>query len=165
MHSWYLVYTKPQRERAAFENLVRQGFETYLPQVRVRRRRAGRAVQRVEPMFPRYLFIHLSDVSDNWGPIRSTIGVANLVRFANRAARVPEDFVSMLREHEDEGGIQALETPAMDAGTRVRIQDGVFQGYEAVFQAKTSGSRVLLLLEVAGKLAKIQISEDHVGPL
>ena len=72
MLAWYLLYSKPRQEGVAVENLKRQGYETYLPLVRTRRRRQGQYVSLVEPMFPRYLFIHLSDQTDNWGPIRST---------------------------------------------------------------------------------------------
>ena len=38
VEAWYLIYTKPRRERAALENLERQGYQAYLPRVRVRRR-------------------------------------------------------------------------------------------------------------------------------
>lgn len=162
MEAWYLVYSKPQQERVAVDNLARQGYHTYLPLLRVRRRRAGRYVSVIEPMFPRYLFIHLDDTTDNWGPIRSTVGVANLVRFANRAARVPDDLVAALREREDERGIQSVDPPALKPGDRVRIEEGVFSGYEAIFQASSTKSRVLLLLELAGKSARIQIDADHV---
>ncbi len=89
MRAWYLVYSKPQQERVALENLERQGFTAYLPLVRARRRRQTRVVHVIEPMFPRYLFVNLSDLTDDWGPIRSTIGVSNLVRFGNEAARAP----------------------------------------------------------------------------
>ena len=87
--AWYLLYSKPRQEGVAVENLKRQGYETYLPLIRTRRRRQGQYVSLVEPMFPRYLFIHLSDQTDNWGPIRSTLGVSGLVRFGDLPAQVP----------------------------------------------------------------------------
>jgi transcriptional antiterminator RfaH len=165
MQAWYLVYTKPQGERTALANLARQGFDAYLPLMRNRRRRGGRHVSRIEPMFPRYLFIHLSDVTDDWGPIRSTIGVASMVSFANRAARVPDGLITALRAREGDDGVQVLVARELQPGDRVRIEEGVFQGYEGIFQAKTGKSRVLLLLEIAGKSARMQICEDHVQPV
>ena len=77
--AWYLVYTKPQQERVANDNLQRQGYETYLPMLRKRVKRGKTYHHRLDPLFPRYLFIHLSDQLDDWGPIRSTIGVTHLV--------------------------------------------------------------------------------------
>jgi len=163
--AWYLVYTKPLQEKVARENLARQDYEAYLPLIRNRRRRAGRGVDVVEPMFPRYLFIHLNSTTDNWGPIRSTVGVANLVRFANRAARVPCDLIEALRVREDDAGLQAVERSRFERGARVRIEEGPFAGYEAIFHASSGQSRVLLLLEVAGKVARLQVDETAIGPL
>ena len=78
----------------------------------------------IEPMFPRYLFIHLSTQDENWGPIRSTIGVTQLVRFGNVPAQVPEDLVSILQAREDADGIQELPQPDFQRGDTVRIVDG-----------------------------------------
>jgi len=35
---WYLVYAKPNAEKLAENNLVRQGYTVYLPMIRNRRR-------------------------------------------------------------------------------------------------------------------------------
>ena len=165
MEAWYLVYSKPQQERLALENLERQGYQSYLPLIRNRRRRMGRYVALVEPMFPRYLFVHLSDQTDNWGPIRSTIGVANLVRFGMKAAQVPADLIELLRAREDGEGIQTLPMPEFKAGDRVRIVEGVMAGYEAIFQAKTGRERVLILLDIADKLARVEVGADDIEPV
>lgn len=165
MRSWYLLYSKPRQERLALENLERQRYQAYLPLIRNRRRRQGRFTAVVEPMFPRYLFIHLSDESDNWGPIRSTIGVANLVRFGPEAARVPDDLLAALRAREDESGVQVLAQPEFRPGERVRICEGVMAGYEAIFQARTGKERVMLLLEIAGKMARIQVDAGYIEAL
>lgn len=165
MHAWYLVYTKAQQERVALENLERQGYETYLPRIRVRRRRQGRYVKLVEPMFPRYLFMHLNDETDNWGPIRSTIGVSNMVRFGALPARVPDELVQALREREDEEGLQQIELPEPSPGDRVRIVEGVMAGYEAIFEARSGKERVSLLLEIANVSARVQVSSHDIEPL
>lgn len=165
MYAWYLVYTKPQQERVALENLLRQGYESYLPLVRVRRRRQGRYVKIVEPMFPRYLFMHLSDETDNWGPIRSTIGVSSLVRFGVLPARVPDDLIDTLRAREDEEGLQKVEPVELQPGDRVRIVEGVMAGYEAIFEAGTGRERVSLLLEIANTTARVQVSGHDIEPI
>ena len=162
MRAWYLVYSKPQQERLAWENLERQGYPSYLPMVRNRRRRRGKYTSIIEPMFPRYLFVHLSDQTDNWGPIRSTIGVVNLVRFGMRAARVPDALITVMREREEDG-VQKLVVPEPKPGDQVRIVEGVMAGYEAIFQAKTGRERVVLLLQLAeDKTARVQVKMDDI---
>ena len=161
--AWYLVYTKGNQERVARENLERQGYSTYLPLMTIRRRRSGKMATRAAPMFPRYLFIQLSEGTDDWGPIRSTVGVANLVRFAERAARIPDDLIVALRRSEDEEGLHQAPSRSVWPGDRVRIEEGVFAGYEAIFQAKSGQDRVLLLLEIAGNSVRLQLKEREIG--
>lgn len=164
MRAWYLVYSKPLQERVALENLDRQGYPAYLPLIRNRKRRQGRYVASVEPMFPRYLFIHLSDESDDWGPVRSTIGVTRFVRFGMLPARVPDDLVELLRSREDAEGVQSLPLPELRSGDRVRIVDGPMAGYEAIFEARSSSERVYLLLEIADRTARVQVSTHDIEP-
>lgn len=165
MIAWYLIYTKPRQERVALQNLSRQRYTAYLPLLRHRQRRQAAYVPVVGPMFPRYLFVYLDDQLDDWGPIRSTVGVANLVRFGGKAARLPVDFVATLRERVDDDGVQTRPERVLRPGDRVRICEGAMAGYEAVFQATSSRERVLLLLQVAGLAARIQVAASTVEPV
>ena len=160
MHAWYLIHSKPRQEHIAQEQLNRQGYETYLPLCPVRRRRQGRVAKVIAPMFPRYLFIHLSDETDDWRPIRSTIGVANLIRFAQAPARVPDKLIEKLKERENEEGIQVIPSKEHRKGDRIRIAEGPFEGFEAIFQETSSRNRVTLLLEIAERHFKLQLSGD-----
>ena len=165
MKSWYLIHSKPRQEYIAKEQLERQGYTTYLPLLPARRRKQGRAHTVIAPMFPRYLFIHLSDQTDDWGPIRSTIGVANLVRFAQAPARIPDSLVNILKEREDHAGIQILPQKDYRTGDRVRIAEGPFEGFEAIFQESSSRHWVLLLLQIAEKYFQLQLNPDQIESL
>ena len=148
----------------ARENLERQGYETYLPFMREVRRRQGKRIAAVAPMFPRYLFVHLSDQTDNWAPIRSTLGVVSLIRFGQAAARVPDDLVAALKSREDAQGILVLPVEDYKAGRRVRITQGSFAGYEGIFQASSGRDRVTVLLDVLGRRARTVVSADSIEP-
>jgi len=165
MKAWYLIHSKPRQEVSAREQLQRQGYETYLPIIPVRRKKRGRTVSENGPMFPRYLFIHLSDKTDDWGPIRSTIGVANLVRFAHSPARVPDNLIAALKQREDSAGVQIQVKTGFEPGDKVRIEEGPFEGYEAIFQAHTSNDRIILLLQIAEKQISLKLDESLVESL
>ena len=160
--TWYLVYTKPRQETLAQDNLVRQGYGVYLPRVRLMRKRQGRPVAIIEPLFPRYLFIHLDNQSDNWGPIRSTYGVASLVRFGNEPAKVPDEFVAHLKKQEGQDGLHEWAEPKMIVGDRMRVTEGPLKGYEGVLLAKSGQARVMLLLDMLGKEVRTHLSPDQV---
>jgi transcriptional antiterminator RfaH len=160
--AWYLVHSKPRQEYLAQENLERQGYGTYLPVTSVRRRKDGKTVSEVGPMFPRYLFIHLSEKTDDWGPIRSTLGVANLVRFGQTPTRVPNQLISKIKQREDAEGICVLPERAYKKGDSVRIVEGPFEGYEAIFQSKNTRNRVTLLLELLQNSINIELDQKVI---
>ena len=162
--SWYLVYCKPRQEAVARENLERQGYKTYLPFMREVRRRKARRVAATTPMFPRYLFVHLSNTADNWAPIRSTLGVASLIRFGQNAARVPDDLIAALKSREDADGVQILPVEQYKTGSRVRITQGSFAGYEGIFQASSGRDRVTVLLDILGRNARTVVDTDSIEP-
>jgi transcriptional antiterminator RfaH len=154
--SWYLVYTKARQEETALTNLARQGYGVYLPRVRQLRKRQGRRVTVVEPLFPRYLFICLDAETDNWGPVRSTLGVASLVRFGREPARVPDELVAFLKASEGQEGLHELAKRDYQIGERVRVAEGALQGCEGILLARTGGERVVLLLDILGRQVRTQ---------
>jgi transcriptional antiterminator RfaH len=159
------VYCKPRQERVANRNLERQGFETYLPVTQQRRRRLGRSIMVIEPMFPRYLFIRLDSRHDNWGPIRSTLGVTALVRFGQFPAPVPDELIGNLRQRDDEEGIQQLLEYAYRPGEPLRIAEGVMAGFEGIYLARSAKDRVLVLLEILGQQARVELARDTIEPV
>lgn len=158
--SWYLVHTKPRQEDVALANLQRQGYECYLPQMRIERIRRRKAEIATEPMFPRYLFIQLdsSDQGKSWSPIRSTLGVSQLVHFGARAAKVDDALVELLHQRE-----QAMPMDAMfHSGDSVVITDGPFAGIEAIYQTADAGRRAFILLEILSKPVSMQIDAGRL---
>jgi transcriptional antiterminator RfaH len=162
MKQWHMIYCKPRQEDKAQIHLGRQGYVTYLPRLAETRKRRDKNVDVIEPLFPRYLFIHLDNMTDNWGPIRSTQGVASLVRFGQKAAIVPDHVVQFLQEREDEEGLHHLETPEIERGSPVRIIEGPLQGYEAIFLARSGQERVLILLDILGKQTQVEIDAQRI---
>lgn len=158
--SWYLVHTKPRQEDIALANLERQGYECYLPEIRIERIRRRKTEVTTEPMFPRYLFIRLdsSDQGKSWSPIRSTLGVSQLVHFGARAAKVDDSLVDLLRQRE-----RSLPTEAMfQSGDSVVIADGPFAGIEAIYQTADAERRAFILLEILSKPVSMHIDAGRL---
>jgi transcriptional antiterminator RfaH len=158
--AWYLVHTKPRQEDVALANLQRQGYECYLPQMRIERIRRRKAEIATEPMFPRYLFIRLdsSDQGKSWSPIRSTLGVSQLVHFGSRAAKVDDALVELLRQREQAMPMDAL----FHSGDSVVITDGPFAGIEAIYQTADAERRAFILLEILSKPVSMQIDAGRL---
>jgi transcriptional antiterminator RfaH len=158
--SWYVIHTKPKQEFRAKENLQNQSFRVFLPTIpkQALRQKHVRTIE--EPLFARYLFIELDQVSSNWFSIRSTRGVHQLVRFGvhNDPVRVPEQWMAELQQMcTQEHTPQALFTE----GDTVKIIGGPFQGLEARFahllEDSSGESRAMVLLEMLGKWQTMQL--------
>ena len=159
---WYLVYTKPRQEESARIHLDRQGYAAYLPRARQVRRQQGRRVLTVEPLFPRYLFIHLDTHTDNWGPIRSTVGVASLVRFGREPALIPSALIAFLKDREGEGGLHEWAETEYREGDAVTVADGAFRGYAGILLARNSRERVVVLLDILGRPVRMRLTVSQL---
>jgi len=163
---WYLIHTKPRREGIAETNLLRQGYEVYYPRLVRPTRVRGRWVIRVVSLFPRYLFLRLAVGSQALGPVRSTLGVGNVVCFGRDYAVVPDQVVADLRMRANpETGLHDLSGQTLfEAGSNVRIVAGPLEGLEGVFQRESGDERVVLLLELLGRETLVQLPSAFVQP-
>jgi transcriptional antiterminator RfaH len=153
--AWYLIHTKPRQEALALTNLSRQGFECYMPMLRLQKIRQRKTAMVAEPMFPRYLFIRLdtSGSGQSWSPIRSTLGVNQLVRFGGQPAKVDGLLIDLIRSREQ--GTHAQ--PLFLAGENVTVADGPFAGLEAIYQNTDAESRSMILLNILSKPVAMRI--------
>ncbi len=143
---WYVLRVKPHKERAVCRLLQSRQLDVYYPVLHVQPKNPRAARER--PYFPGYMFVQadLSEIGENalsWVP-----GAHGLVIFGDVPAAVPPNLIDeikqRLKETEANG---AFAFRNMRKGDRVRIIDGVFEGYEAVFDARLPGSqRVQVLL-------------------
>ena len=163
---WYVVQTKARCEEKALENLERQGYTSYCPQVTVRKLRRKRWQQVTEPLFPRYLFVRLSEGTDDFAPIRSTLGVIGLVRFGGIPATMPDSAIQFIAAQEQQ--LHEPEAkPGLDwkPGTHLEILEGPMAGLKGVFQKAQGEERVIILLELLGKQSRVVIPSHLVTPV
>lgn len=144
--SWYALRIKPHKERAVNERLQGWDIQTYLPMVRVKPKNPRAAKHK--PYFPGYLFVYadlevVGANTMNWMP-----GALGLVSFGGIPATVPENLIHELQQRlshiEAAGGLLLVD---LEPGDKVRIVEGPFKGYEAIFDMSLPGKdRVQVLL-------------------
>ena len=149
-----------QTERAARE-LLNQGYEVFSPDIRLEKLRGGKRIECIEPLFPGYVFIELSELESNWRPIRSTRGVARLVTFGTKPAVVPDEVVEQLRKRRHASAADAPLRPDQS----VRIEEGPFQHLDAVFVEYDGDKRAILLLQLLGQWQPLSVPLDSIRPL
>lgn len=161
-HAWYLVHTKARQEDTAITNLQRQNFRSYMPMLYVEKVRRGKPAVVAEPMFPSYVFVQLdtSGQGQSWSPIRSTLGVRELVKFGGHPPKVDAELITALHEREQlqQSNPQAL----FAAGDKVVITDGPFAGIEAIYQTTDAERRSMILLSMLNKPVSMRIEPGQL---
>lgn len=165
MSAWYVVHTQPMAEQRAAANLVRQGYETYLPLYR-RRRSHARRVELVErPLFPRYLFVRFDPGADRWRPILGTFGVSGLIRIGDMPVPVPGGIVDALRANQAAQAFDDTISPVrkLGVGAHIRVLAGPFADLVGKFQALADSERVIVLLEMLGREVRVRLPDRAVA--
>ena len=142
---WYLIRTKPGKERWVRDQLSPQLPEVFLPMLKARVPRWGRLAMSVAPLFPCYLFARL-DLQLKYFEVKYLAGVTVLVSAGPDPIVVPEDIISEIRARGVNDVVEIREVP-FDSGQPVRVVDGPFRGFEAIFERYLSSTeRVAILL-------------------
>ena len=160
---WYAACTKSSAEQIARSNLAAQGFEVYLPMMKI-----GRRVRNlgwgefIEPLFPGYLFVRFDPTTKSAAPIRSTKGVTGLVRFGADPATIPDEIIAELRERENSSGLHVDSTARLAPGDKVRMVQGPFAGFVATLEHSDGGARVAVLLAALGSVQHLTVPRAMV---
>ncbi|MGJ4950085.1 transcription termination/antitermination protein NusG [Bradyrhizobium sp. HKCCYLS20291] len=161
---WYVVQTQVNGEAKAATNLVRQGFEIYLPRYLKRRRHARKTEWTARPLFPRYMFVAIDTTVQRWRSIQSTFGVAQLVSHGDAPATVPRGVVEALKAREDEKGFVRFDAaPALVPGDKVRVLAGAFMDSAGLFNGLADHDRVSILLDMLGGKVRVLLDADLIA--
>lgn len=163
MKEWYVVHTQPMKELIALQHLSEQGFQSYLPRYRKTRRHARKTDTVLVPLFPRYLFVSLDLEASFWRSVNGTRGVAYMLTCNERPSAIAINIIENLKAREDAEGLVPIDTLALFMqGDKVRILEGAFEGYSAVFQKMDEKARVQLLLNFLGRETKVSLSLESI---
>ena len=160
-NDWYLLYCKTREEERAIEHLQNQGIESFYPTKAVKKIRKGIASVKHEPLFPNYLFVSLNPETANFNAIRSTRGVASFVRFGAIYSVVAHDVIQLMRQELKKVNSTVDETLCPKEGDIVIINDGVYNGLEAIFKASDGLERSILLIKLIEQQANLTIDNKQ----
>ena len=161
---WYVVQTQVNGEAKAARNLLRQGYDIYLPRYLKRRRHARKVDFVAQPLFPRYMFVAIDMATQRWRSIQSTFGVSRLVTNGDDPAIVPEGVIHALKAREDDKGFVRLDSkPAFAPGDKVRVLAGAFTDNAGLFSGLADHDRVSILLDMLGRKVRVLLDADMVA--
>ena len=159
---WYAMHSKPRKEDLLWDQLLIRKIEAYHPRIKVQP--VNPRARKVKPYFPGYVFVRVDLEQVNRSSLHWIPGTTGLVSFGGEPASVPDAMIRTIRHRVDAinaNGGEQLE--GLQPGDPVVIQGGAFDGYEAIFDMKLSGServRVLLtLLQAQQKRLELPVGQ------
>jgi transcriptional antiterminator RfaH len=151
---WWVIQAEAQREPMVRLLLMRHGFETYLPRIKLR--------SRISLLFPTYLFVR---TADRWYPILWTAHVIRLLMSGDKPACLKEEIITSIRKREV-GGFVKLPIPRrLKPGQRVQIINGSFQGQIGLYEGMSGHDREKVLLELLGQVVPVELPCRDIAPL
>ncbi|MGB2897176.1 MAG: transcription termination/antitermination NusG family protein [Anaerolineales bacterium] len=145
---WHVLRSKPHKEDSLFRFVTAEGYRVFYPQIPANP--VNPRARKIQSYFPGYMFVHacLADIGQNaFQYLPFSMG---LIWLGGEPAvvldRVVHALQTRLAEIWDAGGLTCRD---LEPGQRVIIQEGVFEGYEGIFDAYLSGNaRVQILLKM-----------------
>jgi transcription elongation factor/antiterminator RfaH len=159
---WYVIRSKPNRERVVLTQLLGQDLEVFYPSVRVNPVNPRSARERA--YFPGYLFVHLDLAAVGANALRWLPSAVGLLEFGGEPAVVPAALIAQLKRRvatiQAAGGLVLAE---LEHGDTVRITSGPFAGYDAIFDLRLRGTeRVRVLLEMLRRQVPLELDAGSI---
>lgn len=154
---WYLIRSKPRQEGIAALNLQRLGVEIFFPRCKPLIRIQGKNRSTGEALFPGYLFVQV-DMSREFRKVHYAQGVQGVVKFGSNPALVEEAIIQSIKTRITNDFVNVQPPSFFKSGQVVRIENGPFSGFEAVFDKELNGpQRVAVLLNTVQCQARLVV--------
>ncbi len=138
MEQWFIVRTKPNRERLAAVQFHLRGLTVYLPLVWVNPPNPRAARER--PFFPGYLFAQVDEQRAHSDVVRWVPGLKEIIECDGEPITMAGTFVSELRERLAQIRAVTELSPTRPRGTAPLIGEGPFAGFDGLFDSRLSGA-------------------------
>jgi transcription antitermination factor NusG len=142
---WFVVYSKPHKERTAEFHLRQRSVEVFYPRLRLPGYVDPR--RQIVPLFPGYLFVRIV-LGAQLGHVMWAPGVSRFIGTHGVPTALDDEVVAFIKANADADGLLRAR-PALAVGQHVEITRGPFAGIVGIIQRPPNAKgriRVLMRL-------------------
>lgn len=163
--AWYACYTRVNQEKKVARLLTTKRVEHYLPLIDRARQWADRKKVIPWPLFPSYIFVRVP--AERFDTVLTVSGVANIVRIDGKPSPISGDEIRNIAQFAERLSRLGLEPAAepFEAGQRVRITSGPFDGLEGVVVERRGRKRVLVGLPSIRVGFEVDVGKSALRPI
>lgn len=157
---WLIVQIKPNSYDLANRNLERQGFETFIPKMKVTNKINNKFITKEAYVFPGYIFVAFNPFISMWQKINYTYGVSKVLSFNKKPAEISSDLIIQIKNKYNLNDVE-LENDELNQGDLVKLYSGPFVDFFAKVEKVDQNHRVWLLLEHNGKIQRVNLKKSR----
>lgn len=159
MKRWFALYVQPRKEKVVEQELLKRGYEVYLPIKQVLRQWKDRKKIIEVPLIPSYIFMNIEE-REMWNIVRIN-GCVKFIWFNGKPCPIPDnqiDSIKLLLEKKVEIKQTSINP---SSGDLVRIIEGDFKGLVGVFLHKKEKNNFAVRISSLGIDLTITIDESN----
>lgn len=157
---WHVSHVKPRCEKKLAEYCVRHAIACDLPLREETKIYQRRRVTVAKPVFPGYAFLEFS--LDSRTDVLKSNMIVRLIEVQDQAGLV-RDLAQIREALRIDPTLDAC--AAFQAGRRVAIRRGPFQGLEGVVQTVKGKTKVILNVEMIGRALALEVGMEMLEPV
>lgn len=160
-YPWFALQVRARHELGITNYLCGQGYESFLPLYKCRKRWSDRVKEVQSPLFPGYLFCRF-DPQDRL-PVMKIPGVMQIVG-ANRVPLPVDEVEISAIQTLVASGMPNQPWPFLQVGERVRIESGSLCGIEGILMDFKGTHRLVLSITLLQRSVSVEIDSALVSP-
>ncbi|HZI92806.1 MAG TPA: transcription termination/antitermination NusG family protein [Patescibacteria group bacterium] len=158
---WYVVSTRPRKEEFARMLLEQAGIAVFVPLVLEWSRSRRRTSEKVNLLFPGYLFVRMSLARD-YARVRWTPGVGRVLGPDEHPTTVDESLIDEISARMGSKGY-IVQRAELAPGDRVEVKHGPLAGLLGLVEGpSTAPERVRILLTFFARRATVEMDGRDV---
>jgi len=159
---WFAIRVKSRCEKVVSAIARNKGFEEFLPLYECRQRWSDRSKAVEFPLFPGYVFCRLNP--QHRMPLLTIPGVLQFVGIGKTPVPIDDEEIIAIQSAV-KSGLSAEPWPFLEAGQRVRLEDGPLAGMEGFLVEVRKRFRVVVSVTLLKRSVAVEIDREWVAPL
>jgi transcription antitermination factor NusG len=159
---WFAIHVRSKQERIVSQTLRGQGYEEFLPFLKVTRTWSDRTKQLEEPLFPGYLFCRLN--FEERLPVMKIPGVVSIVGFGNGPFPVSQQEVEAVQTVV-RSGLPLSRWSDTVVGTPVQIEAGPLAGVTGTLVEFKNQHRLIVSVTILQRNVAVEIDASTARPV
>ncbi len=157
---WYPFYTRSRFEKKAYDNLVKKGFEVYLPLKKSERQWSDRKKIVEMPLFSSYIFVRVPQYQIY--DVLQINGIVRYIVFNGRPAVVRDSEIELIRKILSEKTEFEVVDGIIKEGAEITLTSGPFKGYSGRVIKRSGKSKIVIEIESINKSLIVTVDVSNI---